>query len=187
MTEHVQQSLDKLSLGAADLRNEMQGLSNLADTFGNKLVTSFANAVVHGKTLGDVMKAMVLSLSQTALATALKPLGNLVGNLLGGLFANAKGNVFNNGAIMPFADGGIVNSPVLFPMSGGTGLMGEAGPEAIMPLARGADGKLGVRGGGGGTNITVNISTPDVQSFQQSQSQIAAMMSRALARGQRNM
>ena len=71
-------------------------------------------------------------------------------------------------------------------MNGGTGLMGEAGPEAIMPLARGADGTLGVRGGGG-MNVTVNISTPDVQGFAQSQNQVAAMVSRALTRAQRNM
>jgi phage-related minor tail protein len=68
------------------------------------------------------------------------------------------------------------------------GLMGEAGPEAIMPLARGPDGKLGVRGaGGGGTvHVTMNVSTPDTEGFRRSQSQIAAQMSRALARGQRN-
>jgi phage-related minor tail protein len=72
-------------------------------------------------------------------------------------------------------------------MLGGTGLMGEAGPEAIMPLARGADGKLGVRGNGGGaTTIVMNITTPDVQGFQRSQSQIAAQLSRALSTGNRN-
>ncbi|MGA9252609.1 MAG: phage tail tape measure protein, partial [Roseobacter sp.] len=72
-------------------------------------------------------------------------------------------------------------------MRGGMGIMGEAGPEAIMPLARGADGKLGVRGaGGGGNSIVMNITTPDAQSFQRSQGQIAAQMTRALSRGQRN-
>ena len=66
--------------------------------------------------------------------------------------------------------------------------MGEAGPEAIMPLARGADGRLGVQSSGGARPVTVvmNISTPDVAGFQRSQSQIAAQASRALARGQRN-
>jgi lambda family phage tail tape measure protein len=89
---------------------------------------------------------------------------------------------------MPFANGGVVSSPTYFPMRGATGLMGEAGPEAIMPLARGADGKLGVRSGGGGRPVTVvmNISTPDVQGFQRSQGQVAAQMSRALGRGARN-
>ena len=66
--------------------------------------------------------------------------------------------------------------------------MGEAGAEAIMPLTRGADGRLGVQAQGGGRAMTVimNISTPDVQGFQRSQSQIAAQAMRALARGQRN-
>jgi phage-related minor tail protein len=183
MTETTQQSLDALSLRTQDLRNEMQDLSKLADSFGNKLVGAFAGAIIHGRGLSDIVKGLVLSLSQTALSAALKPLGNLVGSL----FANAHGNVMSQGRIMPFADGGVVNSPVLFPMRGGTGLMGEAGPEAIMPLARGSDGRLGVRGGGGATNVTINISTPDIQGFRQSQSQIAAVMAQALQRGQRNL
>ncbi len=66
--------------------------------------------------------------------------------------------------------------------------MGEAGPEAIMPLTRGADGRLGVQtqGGGRAVNIVMNVTTPDVQGFARSQSQIAAQMSRALSRGDRN-
>ena len=89
---------------------------------------------------------------------------------------------------MPFANGGVVSGPTQFPMRNGRGLMGEAGPEAIMPLARGPDGRLGVQAGGGGRPVTVvmNVTTPDVQGFQRSQSQIAAQVSRALARGQRN-
>ena len=177
---------DQLSLRAEQLRIEMQDLSKLADSFGTKLVGSFAAAIVHGKSLSDILKGMVLSLSQQALSAALKPLGNLVGNLFAGLFANAKGNAYSGGQVMPFADGGIVNSPTLFAMRGSTGLMGEAGPEAILPLSRGSDGALGVRGGGA-THVTVNISTPDVQSFSQSQNQVAAMVSRALQRSWRNM
>ncbi len=180
------QSTDQLSSRTEQLRSEMQDLSKLADSFGSKLVNSFAAAIVHGKNLSDILKGMVLSLSQQALSAALKPLGNLVGNMFAGLFANAKGNAYSGGQVMPFADGGIVNSPTLFAMRGGTGLMGEAGPEAILPLSRGSDGALGVRGGGA-THVTVNISTPDVQSFSQSQNQMAAMVSRALQRSRRNM
>jgi len=69
---------------------------------------------------------------------------------------SANGNVFAANGIVPYAMGGIVDKPMLFPFANGIGLMGEAGPEAIMPLKRGADGKLGVAGGGG-ANITVNV------------------------------
>ena len=110
-----------------------------------------------------------------------------VGNLVQGVLPFADGGGFAQGRVMPFASGGVVSGPVSFPMRGGIGLMGEAGPEAIMPLARGADGKLGVRGGGGGTvNVVMNISTPDVAGFSRSRGQIAAQMGRALRRGARN-
>jgi lambda family phage tail tape measure protein len=180
--------MQDLNLNTQGLRTEMEGLSKLADSFGNKLVTSFAQAVIHGRKLSDVFRSLMLSLANQALSAALKPLGNLIGNAMGGLFANAKGNVFSQGRIVPFAQGGIVNSPVMFPLRNGTGLMGEAGPEAIMPLSRGRDGKLGVRmAGQGGANITVNISTPDIQGFRQSQGQVAALVARAVVRGQRNL
>ena len=80
--------------------------------------------------------------------------GGGFGNLIGAAFGFANGGAFSNGNVIPFAKGGVVGSPTYFGMSGGrTGLMGEAGPEAIMPLKRGPDGKLGVEGGGG---VTVN-------------------------------
>ena len=174
--------LDKLNLQTEQLRAEMTDLGRLADSFGTRLAEAFAEAVIHGRKLSDVLKGLALSLTQTALTSALKPLGNL----LGGFLANAGGNVLSGGRVMPFATGGIVNSPTLFAMRGGTGLMGEAGPEAIVPLARGRDGKLGVRGGGGAITVNVAIATPDVEGFQRSQSQVAALLARAVARGQRN-
>jgi phage-related minor tail protein len=57
-----------------------------------------------------------------------------------------------------------------------------------MPLARGADGRLGIRGGGGGAvSVTMNITSPDAEGFRRSQSQVAAEMSRAIQRGRRNL
>ena len=179
--------LDHLTLQTEALRTQMTGLDKLAESFGNRLVGAFAGAVIRGGKLSDVLKGLALSLSGMALSQGLKPLGNLLGGLLGNITGSASGNVLSQGRIAGFADGGIVNSPTLFPLRGSAGLMGEAGPEAIMPLARGADGKLGIRGGGSGVNVTVNIQTPDAQSFQRSQSQVAALMARAVARGQRNL
>lgn len=65
-----------------------------------------------------------------------------IGSLIGGLFED--GAALHNGRVTAFAHGGIVSRPTIFPMADGAGLMGEAGPEAIMPLKRGADGRLGV-------------------------------------------
>lgn len=79
-----------------------------------------------------------------------------IGSIFGGLFAD--GAAFNRGSVVPFASGGIVGGPTSFAMSGGrTGLMGEAGPEAIMPLRRGPDGKLGVAGGGGRAEVIIRL------------------------------
>jgi phage-related minor tail protein len=159
---------EPLALDTARLRADLADLDRLGERFGQTLTRAFASAAVDGRKLSDVLRGLALSLSGQALTAALKPLSSLIGKAI------------------PFADGGIVNSPLLFAQHGGVGMMGEAGPEAIMPLARGPDGKLGVRGGGS-THITVNITTPDAVSFQRSQSQIAAMMLRALERGNRNL
>jgi phage-related minor tail protein len=99
------------------------------------------------------------------------------------------GGVFNGGRVQPFASGGIISSPTYFPLSGATGLMGEAGAEAVMPLQRGPDGKLGVAGGGtqAPVNVTFNVSTPDTQGFAQSQAQITSMLARAVGRGRRGL
>jgi hypothetical protein len=156
---------------------------------------AFDGVVFDGMKLSDALQTVASSMISTTYNAAMRPVtdhfGGLiaggVGNLMGGLLPFADGAAFSQGRVMPFAKGGVVGSPTTFPMRGGTGLMGEAGPEAIMPLARGADGKLGVRGAGGASQtVVMNISTPDIQSFHRSQGQIAAQMGRALSRGNRN-
>ena len=141
--------------------------------------------------LGVVTNAMI----ETTYAAAIRPVTNQLGGLLadgvnsavGALLPFQDGAAFSQGRVMPFARGGVISGATTFPMRGGTGLMGEAGPEAIMPLARGPDGRLGVRTqGGGGAHVTMNISTPDVAGFERSQGQIAARLSRALGQGNRN-
>jgi len=71
---------------------------------------------------------------------------------------NALGNVVANNKIVPYAKGGLITRPTLFPLADGAALAGEAGVEAIMPLRRGRDGKLGVEASGGmSNNIVVNV------------------------------
>ncbi|AJE46408.1 phage tail tape measure protein [Celeribacter indicus] len=152
--------------------------------------------VFDGDTLSEALRGVGRSMLDAAYAAALKPvtrhvagaLGGGIEGLIRGILPFAAGGAFAQGRVMPFARGGVVSGPVQFPMRGGTGLMGEAGPEAIMPLTRGADGRLGVRAEGSArpVSVTMNISTPDVAGFRRSQSQIAAQLTRALGRGRRN-
>ena len=97
---------------------------------------------------------------------------------------SANGNAFGANGIIPFAKGGIVNSPTLFPFAKGTGLMGEAGPEAIMPLQRGANGKLGVlaSGSGGDINVVVNVdaSGSSVEGNEQEGQQLGRVIAAAI-------
>jgi hypothetical protein len=172
---------------------DVAGLSNAV---GRGLRSAFDGVVFDGMKLSDAMKGLARSISDAAYAAAVRPVQQHFGQLIGGAIENfvsgfmpfEKGGAFSQGRVTPFARGGIVSGPVTFPMRGGRGLMGEAGPEAIMPLSRGSDGRLGVRmeGGGRPVSVVMNISTPDADGFRRSQSQIAAQMARALGRGSRN-
>jgi lambda family phage tail tape measure protein len=169
---------------------------SLTSSLNHGLSQAFNGLVFEGETLSDVMRQLAQSMSNTAYNSAVSPVqgatsgavGEGVAGLLSGVLAFARGGVFSGGRIVPFARGGVVSEATGFAMPGATGVMGEAGPEAIMPLSRGEDGRLGVQAQGGArpVNLVMNIQTNDAQSFQRSQSQIAAQAMRALSRGQRN-
>jgi phage-related minor tail protein len=171
-------------------------VNTLSTGIGGGLRRAFDGLVFDGVKLSDALRGVARTMADTIYGVAMKPVQNALGGalaqglngLLGGLMPFEKGGAFAQGRVMPFAKGGVVAQATAFPMRGATGLMGEAGPEAIMPLARGADGRLGVQAAGASRPVTVvmNITTPDVQGFQRSQTQIAAQAQRMLARGQRN-
>lgn len=175
------------------LQTELRRAAGLGRQFSNALVGAFDGIAIKGKNVSDVLRTLALRLSDIVLKAALRPLeqgfGNLVTGLLSGGIGFAKGGVIRQGLPVPFASGGIIQSPIAFPLAGGrTGIAGERGAEAIMPLARGPDGRLGVAARGGtGMNVTFNVSTPDAQSFTRSETQIAAMLARAVSLGQRNL
>ena len=171
-------------------------VNSLSLGIGRGLRSAFDGLVFDGLKLSDALKQVGQTIVDNVYNVAMRPIQNAVGGavatgisgMLSGLFPFAQGAAFSQGRVVPFARGGVVTGPTPFAMRGGGGLMGEAGPEAIMPLTRGADGRLGVQAQGGGrpVSVTVNIATPDIRSFERSQSQIAAQMARALARGDRN-
>jgi phage-related minor tail protein len=112
-------------------------------------VTGPAGEAISGAVSGG-MKSLMGNFSFSAAGNAQGVPVYSSASSVGPFLPSANGNAFWGGNVIPFANGGVVSSPTMFPMTRGMGLMGEAGPEAIMPLQRGADGKLGVRAGGGG-------------------------------------
>lgn len=174
--------VDLNSTLASDIRlNEQLKISkdlavDLGSTFardlakGVKPIDALTSALtrLEGKLIDLVMNQAISGVFKSlfpasgSIGSAGNSMTGLAGDPTGGglvVTASAHGNVF--------ASGGIVNRPTLFAFAGGTGLMGEAGPEAIMPLSRGRDGNLGVRGGGTVVNVQVNNRTDASVDVQQ--------------------
>lgn len=193
MTAAFEGELARMRAGLLFTGREVDTLSR---GIGFGLRRAFEGLVFDGVRLSDALGQVARSMADSAFRVAFRPVQDAVGgavaggvnSLLSGLLPFAGGGAFSQGRVMPFAQGGVVSGPVSFPMRGGRGLMGEAGPEAILPLARGADGRLGVQAGGGArpVNVVVNVTTPDVAGFERSRGQIAAQLGRALGQGSRN-
>ena len=140
--------------------------------------------------ISDIGRIIAKSIFLKAITNIIPGLGKLIdpdaknakGNVIvkGKVKGSAKGNVFAENKIVPYKMGGIVDKPVIFPMANGMGLMGEAGPEAIMPLKRGSDGKLGVVAQGGGSTI-VNVSVDATGSSVEGDNESGQQFGEALA------
>jgi phage-related minor tail protein len=159
-----------------------------ADKVARSLTSAFANAAVSGKSLDQTLQGIVSTLGKVVVNAGMKPvqqgLSQLISSALSGLGGGGAG-----GGATAFAEGGIVAQPTFFGSGGGVGLMGERGAEAIIPLSRGPDGRLGLSAGNGSapTAVHVTISTPDADSFNRSQVQVSSAIARAVARGQRGL
>jgi lambda family phage tail tape measure protein len=177
LSKQLRKALEQAAIDAKDFGKQFgkafqDGIKSMGDLAGN-LGSSFASAfegmadqltefVTTGKAnfrdfAASVLKDISRMILRYAIFNAVRGILNAF-NPAASLVQAANGRVFAQNGIQAFARGGIVNGPTLFPFAKGIGLMGEAGPEAIMPLRRGRDGNLGVMSSGGGTtNVVVNV------------------------------
>ncbi len=177
------------------MKQQTHDLAVGANAFSRAMTSAFTASVVGGKQFDDVLKSLTLRISDLAVRLAFRPLERSITggieSLLSGLtgVGNAAGVSAQSvaGGVNAFASGGVIGTPTYFPMMQGVGLAGEAGPEAIMPLRRGPDGRLGISGHGGGNHVTIQIATPDLESFRRSESYITGQIARAVSRGQRSL
>jgi len=173
MTDDEKTRVEALVRGNEALRQQKEAAEEMKKLYGDigmsikdGVVGAIQGAIDGTKSLQEVASNLLQSIANKLLDVAINMalFGTMSGTgtgggLLGGLFKNAKGNAYGANGIVPFAKGGLVTAPTLFPFAKGVGLMGEAGPEAIMPLRRMPSGRLGVEaaGGGGGVNVVVNV------------------------------
>ena len=167
-TFNLKEEFKKLINETTDFKTK---IGELALDVTDKLGNAFADFFIEGKRgFADLARSAIKELQRIIIkAMFMKFIANPIldalglnadGNVIegGDVVPSAKGNVFAKNKIVPYKMGGIVSRPTIFPMRNGAGLMGEAGPEGILPLKRGKDGKLGVIANGGGVgNIVVNV------------------------------
>ena len=160
-------------------------LSDTFQGFGQVATSAFEDAIIKGEKFSDVLAGLAEDIQRLLMRNTVNKLvelginaaGTALGAYMGGgsyasqqttaewtsfkgLRRNALGNAFDGGNVIPFARGGIVGRPTIFPMARGMGLMGEAGPEAVMPLKRMPSGNLGVEAGGKGVTVNIINNTP---------------------------
>jgi|TARA_Y100000022_G_scaffold12564_1_gene9885 hypothetical protein len=116
-------------------------LGQIKDTLANQLTSAITGLIDGTKSLKESLSGLLKSFGQMFLQAGMQ-------SLVGSIFPSAKGNAFAQNKIVPYANGGLVSRPTL-------SLMGEAGPEAVLPLKRGANGQLGVQVAGADMNAAM--------------------------------
>jgi hypothetical protein len=165
--QYVEAASKRLETNTEKLKEQ----KTVAEELGLTFTSSFENSIASGGKFSDILKGLeqdliklLLRLSVTEPAMkAIKDTdwGSLASGLVSRFMGSgtpapqAKGGVFTSPSLSAYS-GGVYNSPTPFRFASGAGIFGEAGPEAIMPLKRGADGKLGVASQGAG-NVVVNV------------------------------
>ncbi len=164
-----------------------QQQKEVADTIANSMGSALTSIVDGTKSVKDAFKdmarAIIAELYQIYVVKQITGMISAAINPYMPTFTPSEnGNVFSNGNLVPYADGGVVGGPTYFPMAGGrTGLMGESGPEAIMPLKRGKNGKLGVQADGGSGDVIIHQNFNFTANGDESVKKIIAQQAPAIA------
>jgi len=151
LTKYTLDRLDAVN-GLADAQDNLNEktdkykitLDQIKDTLASQITSAIEGLIDGTKTLGESLSGLLKTFASMFLRSG-------IGSLVGQIFPSAKGNVFAQNGIVPYAKGGYIGKPTM-------ALMGEAGPEAVLPLRRGRGGRLGVETSGGGVgNVVVNV------------------------------
>lgn len=177
-------------------------MERAADTIGSSFERAFLSIIDGTKdakaAFSDMAQSIIADIAKIVFQQSVsKPIGGFLGSALKGAFggffggsampdatvgyyAQAKGGAWNGGVQM-FAKGGVVGGPTMFGMQNGMGMMGEAGPEAVLPLKRGPGGNLGVEGTPPVVNVNiVNENGGEVETSQKGPN-IEVLIKRAVA------
>jgi phage-related minor tail protein len=175
---------EELGREIGDLEVELGRIEDLAGSVGSTVADTLRRAILDGRSLNNLLADVSRRFADIALKAALKPIDLAISSAIGSLFSSLSPSL---GSVTAFAQGGVINRPTYFPLGlGGTGLAGEAGPEAILPLSRGPDGRLGVAASGGAPiSVQMTINAADAGSFIKAEAEVSAMLLRAVRRGAR--
>lgn len=193
VTEGAQEATDAMDAFADQAARNMQdafadflfdpfkdGVDDMALNFAKALQRMLANAAaaklseaLFGETgsgggLGGFLGSLFGSGGASSAAAAMESGGSIYATAMTTL-ANAKGGVYSSPGLSAYS-GQIVSKPTVFPFAKGAGLMGEAGPEAILPLSRDSKGRLGVTAQSGGSNVAINITVNEGQGADKTES-----------------
>lgn len=161
IAREIEAASSELARALSRLDDTVERVADAAREMEKAFTSAFESAILYGKDLQDVLRALLIDIARLFLRQFFLQTGvGGIFNWLAKTIFSEKGNVFANGRVIPFASGGVVSRPIAFPLAGNAvGVAGEAGPEAIMPLARDSRGRLGVRATGSGAvvNQTINV------------------------------
>jgi archaellum component FlaC len=194
-SETYERAIKKSATTLTESTQKTNKMKDAAKDLGMTFSSAFEDAIINGEKLSDVLVSLLKDIERIILRTAITgPLANALSAGISSFFGpsptpsptttsggltpymaatmSAKGNIFSGNRLIPFANGGLIDRPSIFPMAnGGVGLAGEKGTEAILPLFRTGSGDLGVKSGSGG-GVEINVYAPAGSSVKQNSQRV---------------